>query len=375
MRQFRVVLFIVALHAAQAYLPTMVSKAREVGWGNGISELVYAGVGCRVVVVDMHDVSSMALSEGIIASSERLAPSNVSNAAVTTLGVSLDGYTMVAATGDERLLALELVYEGRRMGQLKITAMKALEGVIVRVSDGVYDDTLGFEVYYVVTNHSVYCLRYDLGTVNIIASILLEPELRDVALFSSPSSQSKIVVSSSAGLHVLEKKGTVLVLNNTILSPGNGNDGFALVGTLAFVASRGDGLNVFDLGGSGSLLKTEALPDGAGWAGGVTARASSNRASNISSAWSSYFAVVASDSGIFGYQASVNSTNLLGTNPQIVMSLTWSLRLGENHSGCGWNIAMGDRQCKVYVSDKAAGLFVVDVCSSRKPTVVGSLQM
>ena len=102
---------------------------------------------------------------------------------------------MVAATGDERLLALELVYEGRRMGQLKITAMKALEGVIVRVSDGVYDDTLGFEVYYVVTNHSVYCLRYDLGTVNIIASILLEPELRDVALFSSPSSQSKIVVS------------------------------------------------------------------------------------------------------------------------------------------------------------------------------------
>jgi hypothetical protein len=384
--QAAVVLLAVALGGgpAQAYRLTMTAKVHEARWGNGIAELVYAGVGCRVVVVDMSEVASLSLADGLIATSESLCNTeakNASGAAVSTLAVSMDGGTLVAATsvGGGRLYALELVYEGKRMGQLKVTAVsKPLRGVIVRVSDASFDNDLGFEVYWAVTTHTVYCLRYDLGVFDVIASIVLEPNLRDVTLLdagtmavtggsrATPSPSTRIVVSSASGLLVLEKKRNALVLGAIITSPGTGNDGFAVAdSSFAFVAAGGAGLRVFDLGDSGSLLTTQALPDGAGWAGGVAA-ASSITADDAASV--SYLAVVASDAGIFGYQARMNGTN----TPQV--SLAWDLKLGKSNGGCGWNIVMGKRQCKMYVSDKAAGLIVVDVCSTQ-PTVIGRLQM
>ena len=88
--QAAVVLLAVALGGgpAQAYRLTMTAKVHEARWGNGIAELVYAGVGCRVVVVDMSEVASLSLADGIIATSASLCNTeakNASGAAVSTL--------------------------------------------------------------------------------------------------------------------------------------------------------------------------------------------------------------------------------------------------------------------------------------------------
>ena len=45
------------------------------------------------------------------------------------------------------------------------------------ISDGFYDD-LGFEVFYAVTNHTVYRLRYRHGTIDVVASMRIDAELR-----------------------------------------------------------------------------------------------------------------------------------------------------------------------------------------------------
>ena len=370
--------------SVNAFKQTLTAKVRESRWGNGIFELAFVGVGCRVAVVNMNDTpvtkrvsapSPANLFDGVIATSEVLCQADMAtnSSAVSTLGVSLSGNSLlVASASSEYLIALELVYEGEKRGRLVVTNVMRLNGDITRISDSIYSDSLGSEVYYVTTYNqesksgSVLCVRNSRNSLQILSTGLMgTSELRDI--IPTTHDDGSLFVSLASGMMKLQQQGQNMTIITRMKSPGTGNDGFALfLDKYAFVAARDQGFRVFDLS-NGSLSVSRTLPEGSGWAGGVAVK-------DITDANSEDFkilAVVAADAGIFGYHV------VIGPSNSTHVELAWTVKLGDScgsEQGCGWNIVMGSNKCKVYVSDKGMGLYVVNICLN-VPTVVGTLQV